>query len=72
MKNETFKQSIMFTLLSLSAALVEFISFTILSYFKVPYLYSHIISIILSVIWNFTLNRRYTFKSANNVAKAMI
>lgn len=25
----------------------------------------------LSVLWNFTLNRRYTFQSANNVPKAM-
>ena len=26
----------------------------------------------LSVVWNFTLNRRYTFKSANNVPIAML
>ena len=26
----------------------------------------------MSVLWNFTLNRRYTFKSANNVPVAMI
>ena len=25
----------------------------------------------LSVVWNFTLNRKFTFKSANNVPKAM-
>ena len=30
------------------------------------------ISIVLSVLWNFTLNRRYTFKSANNVPIAML
>ena len=26
----------------------------------------------LSVIWNFTLNRKFTFQSANNVPKAML
>ena len=29
------------------------------------------IALILSVVWNFTLNRRFTFQSANNVPKAM-
>ncbi len=33
----------------------------------IPYL----ISLVLSIVWNFTLNRRYTFKSAANVPVAM-
>ncbi|MDU7516610.1 MAG: sodium:solute symporter, partial [Varibaculum cambriense] len=37
-----------------------------------PYAWTHFISITLSVIYNFTLNRRYTFKSANNVPIAMV
>ncbi|MDD7464929.1 MAG: hypothetical protein PUK59_01595 [Actinomycetaceae bacterium] len=32
----------------------------------------HAISLTLSVLYNFTLNRRYTFKSAGNVPKAML
>ena len=32
---------------------------------------SYLLSLILSVLWNFTLNRRYTFKSAANVPVAM-
>ena len=32
---------------------------------------SYLISIILSVIWNFTFNRKFTFKSASNVPLAM-
>jgi putative flippase GtrA len=37
----------------------------------VPWL-AHLVSLILSVLWNFTLNRKYTFKSAGNVPKAML
>ena len=31
----------------------------------------YLIGLVLSVIWNFTLNREFTFKSANNVPVAM-
>ena len=37
-----------------------------------PYWLSYLIALVLSVLWNFTLNRRYTFKSANNVPIAML
>lgn len=33
---------------------------------------SHLIALILSVLWNFTLNRKFTFHSANNITLAMI
>lgn len=66
-------QAIKFTLLSLSAAGIEIISFTLLDKLTpLPYEVKHVISIVLSVLWNFTLNRRYTFKSANNVPLAML
>lgn len=32
---------------------------------------SYLTSLILSIVWNFTFNRRYTFKSAANVPVAM-
>ena len=32
----------------------------------------YLIALILSVIWNFTFNRKFTFKSANNVPIAML
>ena len=35
------------------------------------YWFSYLISLILSVLWNFTLNRKFTFKSAANVPVAM-
>ena len=70
---ETLKQSIKFTLLSLSAGGIEVLSFIALDTLtSMPYDMKHVISIVLSVLWNFTLNRRYTFKSANNVPIAML
>ena len=32
----------------------------------------YLIALILSVIWNFTFNRKFTFQSAENVPKAML
>ena len=37
-----------------------------------PYWPCYLTALILSVIWNFTLNRKFTFKSANNVPVAMM
>ncbi len=70
---EALKQALKFTLLSISAAGIEALSFIALdSLSRLPYDVKHVISIVLSVVWNFTLNRRYTFKSANNVPLAMM
>ena len=70
---ESLIQAVKFTLLSLSAGLIEAGSFIVLERLtSLSYDLKHVISIILSVLWNFTLNRRYTFKSANNVPVAMI
>jgi putative flippase GtrA len=71
---ESWVQVLKFTLLSLSAGGIEAGSFFLLGLI-VPfwsYAVRHVISVTLSVLWNFTLNRRYTFKSANNVPIAMI
>lgn len=70
---EALIQAIKFTLLSVSAAGIEALSFIALNALTSwPYNVKHVISIVLSVLWNFTLNRRYTFKSANNVPVAML
>ena len=69
---ENAVQVLKFVLFSISAGIIETISFTILSeLFKLPYWPSYLVALILSVLWNFTLNREFTFKSANNVPKAM-
>ncbi len=62
-----------FVLFSISAGLIEIGSFTLLNeVFHLPYWVSYLVALVLSVLWNFTLNRRYTFKSAANVPVAML
>jgi putative flippase GtrA len=73
-KKQTFWQALKFTVVSASAGGIQAGSFAILkeiaglNFWNAPYL----ISLMLSVVYNFTLNRRYTFKSANNVPAAML
>ena len=60
-------------LFSISAGVIEFISFAALDHFtNWQYWPKYLIALILSVLWNFTLNREFTFKSASNVPVAMI
>lgn len=63
-----------FTLFSISAGGIQLLSFTLLNelVFKSGYWVQYLISVVLSVIWNFTLNREFTFKSASNVPDAMM
>ena len=64
---------IKFVLFSISAGVIEFISFAALDHFtNWQYWPKYLIALILSVLWNFTLNREFTFKSASNVPVAMI
>ena len=66
-------RTIKFTLFSISAGVIEIVLFTLLDRFTGwTYWPKYLIALIASVIWNFTLNREYTFKSANNVPIAMI
>ena len=66
-----FLQALKFTLFSLSAGIIQIGSFAVLEIFIKDYWIPYLISLILSIVWNFTLNRRYTFKSAANVPVAM-
>ena len=71
-KKENTMQVIKFALFSVSAGIIQTISFTLLNEtFKWPYTPCYLIALTLSVQWNFTLNREFTFKSANNVPVAM-
>ena len=64
---------IKFVLFSASAGIIQIVSFTLLNEFtNWPYWPCYLIALVLSVIWNFTLNRRFTFRSANNVPVAML
>jgi putative flippase GtrA len=73
-KKEELVRIVKFTLFSLSAGAIQVISFTLLNelVFKSGYWSQYLISVVLSVIWNFTLNREFTFKSANNIPIAMM
>lgn len=72
MSKETLR-AIKFTLFSISAGIIQIISFTLLNELtSLPEHISYLIALVLSVLWNFTFNRRYTFQSAGNVPKAMV
>ena len=61
-----------FVLLSASAGLIEFGSFTLLNEFTpLRYWPCYLTALVLSVLWNFTLNRKFTFRSTANVPRAM-
>lgn len=71
MKKELLRK-IKFTLFSISAGIIEILVFTLLSNFTSwPYWACYLPALILSVIWNFVLNREYTFKSDNNIPVAI-
>lgn len=58
---------------SCSAGVIQFVVFTILNeVLHLIYWPAYLIALTLSVLWNFTFNRKFTFKSANNVPIAML
>lgn len=68
-----FKRVVKFTLFSISAGLIEMGVFALLNeLLHLPYWVSYFIALVLSVLWNFTLNRKFTFQSAVNVPVAMM
>ena len=77
-KGKQFLQFLIFTGFSISAGVIQFVSTGLLStwtglmsedskYYWIAYL----TGLVLSVVWNFTFNRKFTFKAANNVPLAM-
>lgn len=69
---DNYLQMIKFTLFSLSAGIFQILSFTFL-FEVIGFIYwpSYLVALTLSVLWNFTLNRKFTFKSASNIPIAM-
>ncbi len=71
-KKQEFWRVFKFLCFSASAGVIQFGLFTLLNeLIKWSYWPSYLISIVASVIWNFTFNRHFTFQSANNIPKAM-
>ena len=87
-KKESGLQAVKFALFSASAGIIQIVTFTLLNELIVPNLHidnkfimtilsaeygvCYLIALVLSVLWNFTFNRKFTFKSAANVPVAML
>ncbi|MBQ3200782.1 MAG: GtrA family protein [Clostridia bacterium] len=76
MKNENTKKELLrtlkFVLFSASAGIIQVASFTVMEeVLHLEHWLSYLVSLVLSVLWNFTLNRKFTFCSAANVPVAM-
>lgn len=72
MNKKELIRTLKFVGFSISAGVIEIVTFTLLNEFAhLPYWPCYLIALVLSVIWNFTLNRKFTFQSANNVPVAM-
>lgn len=81
-KNAETIRILKFVGFSISAGVIEIVSETLLEKClpwdsmttnpQIKYWVSYLVALILSVIWNFTFNRKFTFKSAANVPIAML
>ena len=66
-------QVVKFTLFSISAGLIQVAAFTLMeTVFHLPYWPSYLTALVLSVLWNFPFNRRYTFRSDASVGRSML
>jgi putative flippase GtrA len=72
-KAQNALQFIKFTLFSASAGIIQAVSFTLLfELARLPYWPAYLIALVLSVVYNFTINRRLTFRSVTNYPLAML
>ena len=86
-KKENVLQALKFAAFSASAGVIQVVSFTLLNelvpqtdssnavlqwFFNSEYGASYLVALTLSVLWNFTFNRKFTFKSATNIPVAMM
>lgn len=86
-KKENALQAIKFALFSASAGIIQVVTFTLLNelmpdiqgnnaftkwFFESEYGAYYLVALIFSILWNFTVNRRFTFKSAANIPIAML
>ena len=72
-KRKEFLRTVKFILFSISAGVIQIISFTLMEeLLYMTHWVSYLVALVLSILWNFTLNRKFTFCSANNVPIAML
>ncbi len=73
MKGKEIVRFLKFMLFSISAGLIEMAVFALMNELTpLSYWPCYLTALLLSVLWNFTLNRRFTFRSAANVPVAMM
>lgn len=66
-------RTVKFVLFSASAGIIQVLSFTLFEeLLHLTHWVAYLVSLVLSVVWNFTLNRKFTFHSANNIPVAML
>ena len=71
--NKELIRTIKFTLFSISAGVLQILVFTLMNELAhLDYWLSYITSLVLSILWNFTINRKVTFKASNNVKLSML
>ena len=72
-KKQNLIQTVKYVLIAASAGIIQAASFALFEeVLHLPYWPSYLIALILSVLWNFTFNRKYTFHSTSNLPKAML
>ena len=86
-KKDNVFQILKFAAFSASAGVIQVVSFTLFNellpqtqsdntiiqwFFNSEYGASYLVALMLSVLWNFTFNRKFTFKSATNIPIAML
>ncbi len=71
-KKQNFLQALKYLMFTTSAGIIQAASFTLMNEtIRWDYWPSYLIALALSVVYNFTINRKFTFKSAKNVPLAM-
>lgn len=72
-KKKELIRTIKFVLFSASAGIIQVVSFALFEEaLHLAHWLSYLLALVLSVLWNFTLNRKFTFHSASNVPVAML
>lgn len=72
-RNKEIFRAIKFATISISAGIIQVLTFTLLNeIIKFTYWPAYLISLVLSILWNFTINRKYTFRTVANISLAML
>ena len=73
MKNKELIRTLKFTFWSISAGIIQILLFTFLNeLLNLNYWISYVPSLVASILWNFTINRKVTFKSTSNIKTSML